>query len=83
MYLANAVAVLPASPAAERALRQTRNTIAGACVPVMARGRSAGAETKIVRNVDCRTEPEADVGGRYAPGISTADVPSHNLAAVR
>jgi Protein ChrB, N-terminal len=30
MYLANAVAVLPASPAAERALRQTRNTIAGA-----------------------------------------------------
>ena len=32
VYLANAVAVLPASPAAERALRQTRNTIAGAGV---------------------------------------------------
>ena len=30
VYLANAVTVLPASPAAERALRQTRNTIAGA-----------------------------------------------------
>jgi hypothetical protein len=52
VYLVNAIAVLPASPAAERALRQTRNTIAGAGVPVVARGRRAGAETKIVRNVD-------------------------------
>ena len=54
VYLAKAVAVLPASPAAERALRQTRNTIAGAGGSVVARGRNAGAETKIVRNVDRR-----------------------------